>query len=172
VPSYGNSLTFYFKHEIGCVVIRVVVKNCLGFGVGGDESDPDEEEEDSTLKCSGTAWSGSDSAPHHRSSSTSDLSSSASSTGDPGHSRHKPCRPTEGVLPVFPQCLGSLTVLMWQSIADIFNKCCRKFLIDQINFFIFIFLEFYSWSPCFMPLKFSSADRWHWASHEPRPKYW
>jgi hypothetical protein len=83
-----------------------VVKNCLGFDVGGDESNPDEEE-DSTLKCSGTAWSGSDSAPHHRSSSTSDFSSSSSSEKEEAEdfdlSPHKPYRHTEGVLPVHPE---------------------------------------------------------------------
>lgn len=84
------------------------MKNCLGFGVGGDESNPDEEE-DSTLKCSGTAWSGSDSAPHHRSSSTSDFSSSSPSeeegAEDFDFSPHKTCRRTEGVLPVYPEFL-------------------------------------------------------------------
>ncbi|XP_021923698.1 uncharacterized protein LOC110831714 isoform X6 [Zootermopsis nevadensis] len=65
--------------------------------LGGDESSPDEEE-DSTLKCSGTAWSGSDSAPRHRSSSTSEFSNSTSSEGeadDLDRPPHKPCRPSE-----------------------------------------------------------------------------
>jgi hypothetical protein len=80
----------------------------LGFGVGGDESNPDEEE-DSTLKCSGTAWSGSDSAPNHRSSSTSDFSSSSSSEKEEAEdfdlSPHNPCRRTEGVLPIYLEFL-------------------------------------------------------------------
>ena len=70
------------------------------FGIGGDESSPDEEEEDSTLKCSGTAWSGSDSATHHRSSSTSDFSSSASEeeeNDEADHPSHITSRPSEGV---------------------------------------------------------------------------
>jgi len=80
---------------------RCVVKNHLEFGIGGDESSPDEEEEDSTLKCSGTAWSGSDSATRHRSSSTSDFSSSSSSeeeAEDRNRPSYKSCQPTEGLL--------------------------------------------------------------------------
>lgn len=87
-----------------------IVKNGLGFDVGGDESSPDEEEEDSTLKCSGTAWSGSDSAPRHRSSSTSDFSSSSSSeeeADDLDHPPHKPCQPSEGVLPFHQEIFKS-----------------------------------------------------------------
>lgn len=86
---------------LACISECNFVKNGLGFGVGGDESSPDEEE-DSTLKCSGTAWSGSDSAPRHRSSSTSEFSNSTSSEGeadDLDRPPHKPCRPSEGVLP-------------------------------------------------------------------------
>jgi hypothetical protein len=94
------ALTFV---NISKYVYSGIVKNGLGFGVGGNESSLDEEEEDSTLKCSGTAWSGSDSVPHHRSSSTSDFSSSSSSSEeaeDLDHPSHKPCRPSEGVPPL------------------------------------------------------------------------
>lgn len=120
------------------------MKDRLEFGIGGDESSPDEEEEDSTLKCSGTAWSGSDSAPRHRSSSTSDFSSSSSSEEEAeGHNRpsHKSCRPTEGLLLLHQEFVEVRDLkrrkLVTKPYQKIFINLVWYFMFDQIGAFCY-----------------------------------